>query len=825
MERILTICFIRILNMSITAGYCILAVLLLRLLFRKMPRKYLYILWLAVAFRLVCPVSISSGLSLFNLAAFSEGTLVTQNGTMEYLPMIPETEEEFPEAFQKGISASPEMPQSAQNPVGFGMSASHGTDSETEQAERAADGLLYTNGNYSLLTAGVLNIGKYVWIAGILMFGLYFVGSIWKFRRSVRMAVLTESGKTGARIGQRKGACRADVYECDSLPSPFVMGFMHPRIYLPCDLQGEQREMVLLHEQYHIRRKDHLVKLLAFGILAVYWFHPLVWAAWFGMCRDMEMSCDEKVLEQLEDRYRKIYSMTLLSFASGGHDVGRTSPAFGEHDVKQRIHHVLDFKKPAVWAGTLAVMMIAAVLVMLGTNGRELNAGTDEFLDSTGVEGGEDTDETAPIEEKLYKAKNPYVGDVSANGRLIGVISEALPDCMTADTAFTVRLQTSEEPYEFHFMLKDGAEFQEDFGRVYAPSVLMLALTDNLGVVQWYGYTEEDEDCEFLASLDVQGAEKLCGTENLKAYSESPEMVGKLLALLTEKKTATQTAEEDGVQTSVSVSEEPLFSRDSEEFMDWYSCIPYERYEEAVPVAELDYEAGYEGDPIMTILAQTEDQTVTLYGYCSRRTYGIRGMTIDYRMTPDGDCNHTYLDCSLIWPAAVPGVELYKADYDQDGRDEIALAVVDGLGTGRSEQLMVFETWDTGHLEASVYTKEMYEEEIRELVGVTKDTEENRMIHVIEEGSVLSVPLVSIPYEEDEKIQSIFVDSYVHFHVGEEIVLESTVGLGIKNFPGIWYGSIEEQQDRTLRFRVIYDESRSLGGGYFTLVVQREEER
>ena len=200
-------------------------------------------------------------------------------------------------------------------------------------------------------------------------------------------------------------------------------------------------------------------------------------------------------------------------------------------------------------------------------------------------------------------------------------------------------------------------------------------------------------------------------------------------------------------------------------------------------------------------------------------------MTIDYRVTPDGDSNHMYLDCNLNWPAVMPGVELYKADYDRDGRDEIALAVVDGLGNGRSEQLMIFETWDTGHLEPSVYTKEMYETEISELVGVAKDTEENRMIHVVEKGSVSSVPLVSIPYEEDEKIQSIFVDSYVHFHVGEEIVLESTVGLGIKNFPGIWYGSIEERQDRTLRFRVIYDESRSLGGGYFTLAVQREEGR
>lgn len=547
MERILTIWFIRILNMSITAGYCILAVLLLRLLFRKMPRKYLYVLWLSVAFRLVCPVSVRSGFSLFNLAAFSGRAQVTQSGTMEYLLMPTKTEEEVSEGSREEILASQEMPRAAQNPAGSGMPAGRGAGSETKQTNRAADGLLYTDSNDSPLLAGVLNIGKYVWAAGIMLFGLYFLGNTWSLRRSVRMAVLAESEETGAGAGKRKGVCRADVYECDGLSSPFVMGIMHPRICLPCDLRGERKEMVLLHEQYHIRRKDHLVKLLAFGILAVYWFHPLVWAAWFGMCRDMEMSCDEKVPEPLEDRHRKTYSMTLLSFASEEHKAGRMSPAFGEHDVKRRIRHVLDFKKPAVRAGTLAVILITAVLVMPGTNKREPDTGTYESLDSAEAEGAEDTEETATIEEKLYEAKNPYAGDVSANGRLIRVISEALPDCMTADTAFTTRLQTSEEPYESHFMLKEGAEFQKDFGRVYAPSVRMLALTDNLGVVQWYGYAEEDEDRELLASLDVQGAEKLCGIGNLKAYRESPEMIRKLLDLLAEKRAEAKTAEKDSI--------------------------------------------------------------------------------------------------------------------------------------------------------------------------------------------------------------------------------------------------------------------------------------
>ncbi len=145
-----------------------------------------------------------------------------------------------------------------------------------------------------------MHTGKYVWLSGILLFLVYFAAGVWSTRRRVRMAVRTEDRDHGAK-GQRDGV---QVYECDGLTSPFVMGIRRPRIYLSCGLQGERRELVLLHEQYHIRRKDHLVKLFSFGLLAVYWFHPLVWAAWRGMCRDMEMSCDEKVLEQLTEKSR-----------------------------------------------------------------------------------------------------------------------------------------------------------------------------------------------------------------------------------------------------------------------------------------------------------------------------------------------------------------------------------------------------------------------------------------------------------------------------------------------------------------------------------------
>ncbi len=820
MEKILTLLFLRILNMSMTAGYCILAVFLLRLFLWKMPRKYLYVLWLAVAFRLVCPVSVSTEFSLFNLDVFSGQVRGTGGGTMEYFSVSEDgteilqekTEQSAPEQSihdrgedfgSEGLTVVPAVGEQTElrREIGSGAdarAAGRAADaSETEPAGLARSG--------HPLTAWILHTGKYVWLSGILLFLVYFAAGVWSTRRRVRMAVRTEDRDHGAK-GQRDGV---QVYECDGLTSPFVMGIRRPRIYLSCGLQGERRELVLLHEQYHIRRKDHLVKLFSFGLLAVYWFHPLVWAAWRGMCRDMEMSCDEKVLEQLTEKSRKAYGMTLLSLAADGQRTGWMSPAFGEHDVKKRIRHVLDFKKPVMWAGVLAAVFVAVVLAVLGTNGRGSDPAQDEYAE-----------EAAAIEERLYEAKNPYVGDPSANGRLLGVIAETLPDSMAGDAAYTMRLQTSEEPYEFHFMLKEETKLREDLRSVYKPSVLMLALTDNLGVVQWYGAAKRDEDRELLASLDVQEAEAMCGAEDLKAYSESPEKIRELLELLEALEIKEPAAEEAAAQEPISCLEEPLFSYDSEEFMNWYRSIPYEYYENAVPVEELDYEPGYEGGPLMAVLAQTEDRTVTLYGYCSRRLYGIRGMTIDYRVTPDGDSNHTYLDCGLAWPF-MPYERLCKADYDGDGREEIALAALDGLGTGRSEQLMVFETGETGQLEASVYTKEMYEEDIRKLVSAAVD-EENRLVHVIENGSVSSVPLVSIPFEEEEKVWDIDLKSYVQFLVGEEVVLESAVGLTIENYPGTWYGQVDGSRG-TLRFGVSYEESDSSGSGHFTLTVQRED--
>ncbi len=473
MEYWLDSLFIRIWNMSITAGYCIAAVLIIRLLLRRIPRKYLYALWLVVAFRLICPVSVSTDFSLFNLEYFSESRAA---GNVEYMQYIPAHTGNM----DGGIVRTKRQPPDRRPPA-------------------------------------VPPAAKYVWISGMLVFLVYYVFSMGHLKRKVRMAVRAE-------IPAWEDACRGGVFECDNLASPFAMGIFRPRIYLPCGLKEEERRLILLHEQYHIRRKDYLIKPFSFFLLAAYWFHPLVWAAWFCMCKDMEMSCDERVLELLGEGYEKEYGLTLLAFASGSRE-GRMPLGFGENDVKSRIQHALKFKRPAVYVGALSAIAIGIALALLGTN-KVKDAQIKE-------EAAENYSEAA---QKLYEVRNLYVGDASANGRLINAIAEALPDSCAATAGFKTELQTSAEPYEFHFVIEDNMEADPDSYSMSAPAVLMLALTDNLGAVQWE-YTVGSKAVPVLEirRWDTHDAAQWCGVKDIKEYSVSPEKVQELLDILEER--------------------------------------------------------------------------------------------------------------------------------------------------------------------------------------------------------------------------------------------------------------------------------------------------
>ena len=316
MGQILEKVFIEVLNMGLTASVMIAGVLLVRLLLKKAPKIYSYILWSIVLFRLLCPVSFETEISL--LGALQNETSV--DGRMEYIPQ------------DIGYQLQPEvqMPIEAVNEV-------------------VNDSLPQGDFGDSVNPLQIwLYFGARVWILGIVVMLTHSGLSLKKLRKQLKLAVCEDK----------------NIYRMPGKHSPFVYGVFKPCIYLPDHLDETEKEYVLLHEQVHIRRGDHIYRLLAYLAVCFHWFNPLVWAAFFISGRDMEISCDEAVIRKMGSGVKKEYSASLLNLACGEKIVKGIPVAFGESDTKSRIKHVLKYKKPAKIISILAVVLctIAAIL-------------------------------------------------------------------------------------------------------------------------------------------------------------------------------------------------------------------------------------------------------------------------------------------------------------------------------------------------------------------------------------------------------------------------------------------------------------------------------
>ena len=317
--------FLKVLNMSLSAAAVTVAVLLARLLLRRAPKKWSYLLWLVVAFRLVCPVSFSAPFSLLRLTA--QSAAVTQSG-----------------------SAASEL---AYIPQDIGYMAQPRVYVGTPAVSEAISGALpaATPMNSANPMQIWIALGAALWCVGMAALLLYAVISYVNLRRRLRGAVRVEDG----------------VYETDAVRAPFILGLFAPTVYLPVGLEGEPMHYVLAHERFHIRHGDHAVKLLAFLLLCVHWFDPLIWLAFYLMCRDMEMRCDEAVLA-LESGITKPYSMALLAFATERRFPSPSPLCFGETGVKERIKNVLRWKKPRAWVSVCAALLCVVAVAACAAN-------------------------------------------------------------------------------------------------------------------------------------------------------------------------------------------------------------------------------------------------------------------------------------------------------------------------------------------------------------------------------------------------------------------------------------------------------------------------
>ena len=319
--------FLTVLNMSGTGAVVICVVLLLRLALKRAPKKYSYWLWSAAAFRLVCPVSWKSVFSIFSLAPAQPVVTASERlpaaGSIQYIP---------PDI---GMMAQPRVtlpiPQLSE---------------ALNEALPAADPLSSVN-PMQVWTF----LGAWLWLLGLAALLTWGVVSYARLARRLRTAVRLEEG----------------VFQSEAVGSPFLMGYLRPRIYIPYGLEGERLDYVLAHERFHIARRDYLVKLLAFLILALHWFNPLAWLAFYLMGRDMELRCDEAVLGRTAAKPAD-YSETLLSFAAGGRFPRPGPLAFGETGVKARIRNALRWKQPRFWVAYAATLAVSLGIVACAAN-------------------------------------------------------------------------------------------------------------------------------------------------------------------------------------------------------------------------------------------------------------------------------------------------------------------------------------------------------------------------------------------------------------------------------------------------------------------------
>lgn len=363
--------FLKLVNLSISASWLILAVLVLRVVLKKAPKWVMPLLWGVVALRLVCLFSIESALSLIPSAETIPSEIVTET-----------REPVLYEQATLDIVTNPTLPSAAEVPVGVSR----------QQAQ--VD----------------FNIYSILWLAGMAALLVHALVSAGKLKRKLATAILL----------------RDNIYESEFVDSPFVFGVVKPNIYLPMHMDEGTAAYVIAHECAHLARRDHWWKVLGYLVLALHWFNPLVWVAYILFCRDIELACDEKVVRGLDGAARADYSQALLSCAAPKRAVAACPLAFGEGNIKMRVKSALHYKKPAFWVAAAAVLAVVIVAVCFLTNPRsergslvwaqKLNAADVASIELYVPAEGEarqykklDTEEMAQAVELINSSRGTYI--------------------------------------------------------------------------------------------------------------------------------------------------------------------------------------------------------------------------------------------------------------------------------------------------------------------------------------------------------------------------------------------------------------------------------
>ena len=441
--------FLKIINMSISASWLVLAVLILRFVLKKAPKWINVLLWGIVAIRLIFPFSFESTLSLIPSAE-----TIPLNIGMDSTPTI-----------NSGISAI----NNAVNPI-----ISH---SNTPMAGASVNLLQITIGIY-----------EYIWIFGMIALALYTAISYWRLRRKVDTAVRYKD----------------NIFQSENVSFPFVLGIIKPRIYLPFKMNGQYLEYVVAHEQAHICRKDHWWKPLGFLLLMIHWFNPLMWLAYVLLCRDIELACDEKVIKELGNEQRGDYTQALVVCSVNRRMIAACPLAFGEVSVKERVKSVMNYKKPAFWVIIISVIVCVGVAVCFLTNPKQdsytlrivVPAGSQEKFVYT-------DEEVSTIRNSIKIWSGDGLGDTEV------ILS---PVNKTTETRYTATYLTHGMPVEFDAekdtWFKIGVNMQNSTNEdiivyVEVENVEVRIVDEINSVIKWFDYTENPSAMDDESTINL----------------------------------------------------------------------------------------------------------------------------------------------------------------------------------------------------------------------------------------------------------------------------------------------------------------------------------
>lgn len=833
--------FLQLLNMSITAGYVIIAVLLIRLCIKRLPKIYSYILWSVVAFRLLCPFSFSSAYSFFNLNYFNE---MEKTGTgIQYIAV----EAEHEEAETGPIMGSENVLPSA----GAVLDAA-----EIEQSPEIST-------HKTDFKEQLPQIFSIVWISGIGILLIYTLFEIARIKKQTKDAVLAEG----------------NIYESDRICQPFVFGMLHPRIYIPFRLQGEEREYILGHEKYHIQRKDYLVKGIAYGVAVVYWFHPLVWAAYYFMCQDMEMSCDEKVISRHGNGIKQSYGRLLLSFATGKRRLAGPLN-FGESNAGKRIKNVLKFKKTGIAAAVLGAALLVVLCLVFATNGK--GSGTNSVTIST-------TDEQPVLASTILPGKSvrgefefgdkieSYLvyADIYKDGAYEGrkvIVSHdmtAYEEGFTPLTGFWVNTGDTEEEqssvvvsYNTDAISRVSNIPISERAAAVASDILwedgktheIQADTPYIYMAKYIGYGDINElecfRCENLNKADEEEWNRCinqeCITvllhfvfsekpqkELLKEYGDAgPEMEAlenaemelqeKQEEVERERETAENT-EKELRETQEALGQEANLSRVVDRIVENYWGSENGGHGGDYTWNDFldEYKRGNEDilwEDHLVYFDGVENGRANAYGVISPE-FGTKGVIIDYKEKAGDSSNTHYFDWDWDVKGFCPQIEM--ADFDGDGREEIFFRLCGEKDPDivYKERLFIFETYETCTVVPYELTTEIIDEEIENLLEAEVIEDQHR-VKISEKGTD-NVLIPKLFYNGNGKFDKILYSDWVWITYDEST---DSIFLAMKPTVYIKYNSKLEvgpsrftTENEVLVFKIRYDYSPSLDSGYFTL--------